>query len=183
MPRTVVEERSKNIAVMDVFSRLIQDRIIFINDVIDDDLANEVIGQMLHLDGQNQKEINVYINSPGGSILSGLAIYDVSKLIKSPIRTICVGQACSMAAILMLMGEKRAGLKHSRVMLHEAGGWMRGKTKDLEVEFKLQKDLQNEVYDIVKEKTTITAPEDIFKIDKWYTAKEALDCNILTEIL
>lgn len=182
--RLIVEENPMNIAVMDVFSKLIQERIIFIDGVIEEELANGVIAQMLYLKHLDpDKTINIYINSPGGGIIQGLAIYDVAKLIQTPIRTVCIGMAASMGAILMLMGTERCGLPHSRVMLHEASGYHVGKTKDVEVDFLLHKDLQKEIFDIVKEKTTLTNIEDMFKLDKWFTAKEALDCKLFTEIL
>ena len=121
--RTIVEERQKNVAVMDVFSRLIQERIIFIDDVIDDDLANGVIAQLLHLDSLDKKKpINIYINTPGGGVYSGLAIYDIAKLISAPIRTVCIGMAASMGVPLMLMGTERCATKHSRIMIHQPMG-------------------------------------------------------------
>lgn len=182
--RTVVETAQKNLVVLDVFSKLVQSRILFIDDVIDDELANGIIAQMLYLDAMdNTKPINIYINSPGGSIMNGMAIYDVSKIIKSPINTICIGMAASMAAILMLMGKERSGLKHSRIMLHEASGYNVGKTKDVEVSFNLQKELQAELIAIVREKTTLTDLEEMFKLDKWFKTNEALECGILTKIL
>ena len=179
--RTIVEERSKNIVIMDVFSKLAQERIIFIDDVIDDELANGIIAQMLYLDSLNNKKINVYINSPGGSVLAGLAIYDISKLIKSPIRTVCVGAACSMAAVLMLIGVERCGLAHSRVMIHQIKGGVFGKPGDVKVVVEQMDLLQDELFDIIKEKTNIVNP--LTSSDKWYNAKEALDAGILTSIL
>ena len=181
--RTIVEERPKNIAVMDVFSKLVQERIIFIDDEITDDLANGVIAQMLYLDSLDKKNpINIYINSTGGNCIAGLAIYDVSKIISAPIKTTCIGMAASMGAILMLMGEERFGLPHSRIMLHEASGDMWGKTKDIAVRFKLQTELQAELYEIVKEKTTLNI-EDFSVTDRWYNAKEALEFGIITKII
>lgn len=181
--RTIVEERPKNIAVMDVFSKLIQQRIIFIDDVIDDDLANGVIAQMLYLDSLNNKPINIYINTGGGSVYSGFAIYDVSKLIKSPIRTVCVGMAASMGAVLMLMGKERCGLKHSRIMLHQPSAGVVGTSVDIEITAEEVKKVRRELYDIVEENTSLTDVEKTFLFDTWYTAKEALDCGLLTEIL
>lgn len=184
MQRVIVEENNKNIVVMDVFSKLIQERIIFIEGAIDEELANGVIAQMMYLSHQDpNKVINIYINSPGGGIIQGLAIYDVAQLIKTPIRTVCVGEAASMAAVLMLMGTQRCGLKHCRLMLHEATGYNVGKTKDVEVNFKIHKELQNELYSIIKEKTTLVNIEEMFKLDVWFTATDALNCNLLTEIL
>lgn len=181
MQRTIVEERSKNIVIMDVFSKLAQERIVFIDDVIDDELANGVIAQLLYLDSINNKQINVYINSPGGNILAGLAIYDISKLIKSPIRTVCVGAACSMAGVLMLMGAERCGLKHSRVMIHQLKGGVFGKPGDVKVVMEQMDILEKELFDIIVEKTNIKNP--FTACDIWYTAKEALEAGILTSIL
>ena len=181
--RTIVEESPENIAVMDVFSRLIQNRIIFIDDVITDELANGVIAQMLYLDSIGNDTINIYINSPGGQILQGLAIYDISKLVKSPIRTVCVGYAASMAGILMLMGEKREGLKHSRIMLHEPSDWIRGKATDIRVSVTEMEIAEKQLYDIIKEYTNIINPEKLLVKDTWYSAIEALKVNILTKVL
>lgn len=181
--RTVVEKSSDNLIIIDVFSRLIQERIIFIDGEIDDELSNAVIAQMLYLDSVNNKTINVYINSPGGLVLQGLAIYDVSKLIKSPIRTVCVGIAASMAAVLMLMGSERVGLKHSRLMFHEISGGGYGSPSDLKVTFEEMNILQESLYNIIKEKTTLTDFENLFRVDKWFSTEQAVACGILTGIL
>lgn len=184
MTRTIVEERTSNVVVMDVFSKLIQERIIFIDDIIDDDLANGVIAQLLYLNSlDSKKQINIYINSPGGNILSGLAIYDISKLITAPIRTICIGTAASMGAILMLMGTERCALKHSMIMIHEAQGYAVGKTKDVNVQFKLQKDLEKRIYTIIKENTKIENVEEVCKLDTWYTSEDALKIGFINKIL
>lgn len=183
MYRTIVEERPENIVVMDVFSKLVQERIIFIDNLITDELANGVIAQMLYLDSISQETINIYINSPGGDVCQGLAIYDVSKLINSPIRTVCMGIAASMAAVLMLMGERRDGLKHSRLMLHEVSDWIRGKASDIMIEIKEMELAQISLYEIIKEKTNINNPETLFIKDKWYSAEEALEYEILTKVL
>ena len=167
MQRTIVEESKQSIAVMDVFSKLIQQRIIFIDDVIDDELANGVIAQMLYLSSSDpDKQIDIYINSPGGNISSGLAIYDVSQLIKAPIKTVCVGSASSMAAILMLMGKERCGLKHSRFMLHQASGGSVGTFEDLKINLKEMDLLQNNLYDIIREKTNLKDIEEWLKIGR-----------------
>ncbi len=184
MLRTIVEERAKNIAVMDVFSKLIQERIIFIDGHIDDDLTNGIIAQMLYLNSlNNEKTIQIYINSPGGGVLNGLAIYDVSKLIKAPIRTVCVGQAASMGAILMLMGKERCGLKHSRMMLHQVQGGAIGTIQDIKITTAEIDKLQKELYKIVEDNTKLVNVEELFYFDKWFTAEEALECGLLTSIL
>jgi ATP-dependent Clp protease protease subunit len=181
--RTIVEERGKSIVIMDVFSKLIQERIIFIDEPIDDELANGVIAQMLYLDSVNHGRIDVYINTPGGSVYNGLAIYDVSHLIKSPIRTICVGMAASMGAILMLMGAERCATKHSRIMLHQPSGGAIGTADDILITHEQIQLIKRELYDIVEAKTLLTDAETLFKNDVWYTAAEALQCGILTKVL
>jgi ATP-dependent Clp protease protease subunit len=183
MFRTIVEERAKNAVVMDVFSKLIQERIIFIDGVITDDLANGVIAQMLYLDSIKNDTINIYINSPGGSILAGLAIYDISKIIKSPIRTVCVGMACSMAAVLMLMGEERASLKHSRIMFHQAQADSFGKVTELKINLELVETLQKEIFNIIEEKTILKGLSETLLFDEWYSSTEALERGIITKIL
>jgi len=181
--RTIVEERGKSIVIMDVFSKLVQERIIFIDEPIDDELANGVIAQMLYLDSVNHQRIDIYINTPGGSIYDGLAVYDVAHLIKSPIRTICVGMAASMGAILMLMGTERCATKHARIMLHQPSGGAIGTADDIEITHEEIQKLKKEMYDIVEEKTFLTNVETLFKNDVWYTAVEALEYGLLTEIL
>lgn len=182
--RTVVQEGQKNIIVMDVFSKLIQERIIFIDGFIDEELSNGVIAQMLYLDAQSQTEpINIYINSPGGSVMDGLAIYDTSEIIKAPIRTVCTGMAASMAAVLMLMGKERCMTKRSRIMLHQPSGNASGNLEEIRITFEMIDSLKKELYDIVEEKTNLKDAENLFKFDKWYTAKEALEVGLVTEIL
>jgi ATP-dependent Clp protease protease subunit len=181
--RTIVEESPDNIAVMDVFSRLIQDRIIFIDDAIDDDLSNGVIAQLLYLDSLNNETINVYINSPGGSVSSGLAIYDVAKLIKSPIKTICIGTAGSMAAILMLIGQERCGLKHSKFMLHQPSGGVGGAAEDIRIVAKEITSIENSLYTIIKEHTTFKDVKNLFNRDYWLNSEEAFKFNLITKIL
>lgn len=178
MYRTTVEESTKNLVVMDVFSKLSQNRIIFIDDVVDDELSNGVIAQLLYLDSLNMKEITIYINTPGGSVNSGLAIYDVANLIKSPIKTVCIGSACSMGLILMLCGEVRVGLKHSRFMLHQINGGSDGKVEDIKVSYEEMLKLQKELMVIVQEKTNIVVMPTA---DKWYDSVEAMEVGIINE--
>ena len=146
--RTIVEENPQNVVIMDVFSKLIQDRIIFIGEDIHPDLSNEVIAQLLYLNSVSKTDpIKVYINSPGGYVTQGLAMYDVAHLIKAPIDTYCIGQAASMGAILMLMGQRRFGLKHTRIMLHELSGGAVGTLTEMKISVveaeKLQQQLNN----------------------------------------
>lgn len=181
--RTIVEERPENIAVMDVFSKLIQERIIFIDDVITEDLANGVVAQMLYLDSISNDKINIYINSTGGIVTQGLAIYDVSKLLKSPIRTVGMGQVASMAAVLMLMGKERCGLKNTRFMLHQPSGGFLGTTEENRRTMQEMEKLESILYDIIKEKTNIPNVEKTLLFDTWMGSEEALEYNLIDKIL
>ena len=182
--RTITEESAKNIAIMDVFSKLAQQRIIFIDSIIDDELSNGIIAQMLYLDSVNKtKEISIYINSPGGSVYDGLAIYDVAKLIKSPIRTVCVGKAFSMGALLMLMGKERCATKHSSFMLHQPSTLAEGKIDDIKITYEHVEKLKVILNTIIEENSLITNTNELLKWDTWYTAEEALACGLITKIL
>lgn len=181
MYRTIVEERPRNIAVMDVFSKLVQERIIFIDDVIDEYLANGVIAQMMYLDSLNNDLINVYINSPGGQVYQGLAIYDVSKIIKSPIRTIGVGVASSMAAVLLLMGQRRTALPNCRIMFHETSGGHFGKFTDVEASYKEHDFINKKLMEIIETESGIKNAKQLLTIDKWYSVEEAIEEGILNE--
>ena len=186
MNRTIVEESSQGLVVMDVFSKLIQSRIIFIDTMICDDLANEVIAQLLHLAKLSQEPIQIYINSPGGSVSAGLAIYDIIELLKKeskiPMHTYCIGQACSMGGVLLLAGDKRIGLKHSRVMLHQVQNGVSGDLKTNQISLKEAEKYQNELYEIIREKTLLEDLTSNLLFDKWFNAEESLQWNILTEI-
>ena len=181
--RTIVEERPENIAVMDVFSKLIQERIIFIDDAITDELANGVIAQMFYLDSISHDEINVYINSPGGTIYQGLAIYDVSKLLKSPIRTVGMGCVASMAAVLMLMGKERCGLKNTRFMLHQPAGAHIGTTEDGRRSLQEMEELESILYSIIGDNTTIPDVKNTLMFDTWMNSEKALEYNLINKIL
>ncbi len=184
--RTIVEERQKNIAVMDVFSKLIQERIIFIDDVIDDDLANGVIAQMLYLDSLDQKKpINIYINTPGGSAYAGLAIYDIAEKITAPIRTVAMGMCCSMGIPLLLMGDERCATKRARFMMHQISSGARGRLSDLKIDLKETEVIENIVYTIISERTGKSYEQIAKDCDRdfWLSAEEALNYGIITKIL
>jgi ATP-dependent Clp protease protease subunit len=183
MIRTIVEERSKNIAVMDVFSKLAQNRIIYIDGVIDDELANGVISQLLYLDSLNSDEISIYINSGGGYIYDGLGIIDAMNLIKSPIKTVCIGKAMSMAAIILTCGKTRYATKNATIMLHQPLGGAEGTFTEIETSYKELERLKNILYDIIKNKTSISDPEESFDRDIYYTSEQAKELNIIDEIL
>lgn len=183
MYRTIVEERPENIAVMDVFSKLIQERIIFIDGAITEELANGVIAQMLYLDSLNNEQINIYINSHGGEVTQGLAIYDIAKLTKSPIRTVGIGNACSMGAVLMLVGEERCSLENCRFMLHQPSGGFVGTIAENKVALEEMIALEKILYKIIEDKTNITNAEENLLLDMWLSPEEALEKGIINKIL
>lgn len=181
--RTVVEERNRNLVIMDVFSKLIQERVIFIDGSINDELVDEIIAQLLHLDFQSNETIHIYINTPGGFVGSGLALFDVSKLIKSPIRTVCINQAASMGVILMLMGQERCALKHSKFLVHQIAGGAVGTYTDVKIANEQMLDSQKSIENILKEYTTIPNLEEVMRVDTWYNSEQALEYGIVTKIL
>ena len=170
-----------------VYSRLLKDRIIFIGGEIDDTLANAVISELLFLDSQGNEEISIYINSPGGSITAGMAIYDTMNFVKSPISTICVGMAASMASVLLASGDKgkRFILPNSEVMIHQPLGGVNGQATEIKIVADRILFLRNKLNKLLSEKTN----QDIKKIEKdterdhYLTAKEALDYGLVDKIL
>ena len=149
---TIIEERQLNVAQMDVFSRLMMDRIIFLGTQIDDYTANVIQAQLLYLDSSDPgKDISIYINSPGGSVYAGLGIYDTMQYISSDVKTICTGMAASMAAVLLVAGEKgkRFALNHSRVMIHQPMGGAQGQASDIEITAREIQKLKKELYTII----------------------------------
>jgi ATP-dependent Clp protease protease subunit len=183
MVRTIVEERSKNIAVMDVYSKLAQDRIIFIEKDIDDDLANGVASQLMYLDSLNNNEITIYINSYGGSVYDGFAIIDVMRRIKSPVKTICIGKAMSMAALILICGDTRQATDLATIMLHQPSGGTIGTATDMEINIKEVIRLKKIFHNILKKKTSIKDPEKEVERDYYLDADEAKELNIIDEII
>ncbi|MFO7575180.1 MAG: ATP-dependent Clp endopeptidase proteolytic subunit ClpP [Bacteroidales bacterium] len=185
---TIIEERQLNIATMDVFSRLMMDRIIFLGLPIYDDVANIIQAQLLYLDSTDPgKDIQIYFNSPGGSVYAGLGIYDTMQYITADIATICTGMAASMAAVLLTAGTKgkRSGLKHSRVMLHQPSGGAEGQAADIEIMAREIMKLKKELYEII----ALHAGKDAEKVEKdsdrdyWMTAEEAKAYGLIDEVL
>jgi len=176
------------VASMDVFSRLMMDRIIFLGSAIDDDVANILQAQLLFLDSSDpNKDIQIYLNSPGGVVQSGLGIYDTMQWITSDVATICTGMAASMAAVILAAGAKgkRSALKHSRMMIHQPAGGMQGQSTDMEIAVRELVKLKNELYSIIAEHTgqsfeTIEKDSDR---DYWMSAPEAKEYGLLDEIL
>src|SRR6478672_11520035 len=152
----IIEERPMNVAVMDVYSRLMMDRIIFLGYPISDEVANIVTAQLLFLDSTDRtRDINMYINSPGGSVYSGLGVYDTMQYVTPDVATICIGVAASMASVLLAAGTKgkRAALKHSRIMMHQPSGAIGGQASDIEITVKEIRKLKRELYEVVNAHT------------------------------
>ena len=185
---TIIEERQLNVAQMDVFSRLMMDRIIFLGVPISDDVANIVQAQLLFLESSDPlKDIQIYLNSPGGSVYAGLGIYDTMQYISSNVATICTGMAASMAAVLLCAGQKgkRSALPHSRVMIHQPMGGTEGQASDIEITAREILKLRDELYQIIA-KHSGNSVEKVFKDsdrDYWMTAQEALEYGMIDEIL
>ncbi|HYW97025.1 MAG TPA: ATP-dependent Clp endopeptidase proteolytic subunit ClpP [Bacteroidales bacterium] len=185
---TIIEERQLNIATMDVFSRLMMDRIIFLGTPIDDYVANIIQAQLLFLESTDpSKDIQIYFNTPGGSVHAGLGIYDTIQYITSDVATICTGMAASMGAILLAAGTKgkRSALPHSRVMIHQPMGGAQGQASDIEITAREILKLKNELYQILANHTgkTLSKVEKDSDRDFWMTADEALKYGMIDEIL
>lgn len=185
---TIIEERQLNVAQMDVFSRLMMDRIIFLGTQIDDYAANVIQAQLLFLDSSDPgKDISIYINSPGGSVYAGLGIYDTMQYISSDVKTICTGIAASMAAVLLVAGEKgkRFALNHSRVMIHQPMGGAQGQASDIEITAREIQKLKKELYTIISNHSGM--PFDKVEKDSdrdyWMTSAEAKEYGMIDDIL
>lgn len=184
----IIEERQMNAVAMDVFSRLMMDRIIFMGTGINDQVASIIQAQLLFLESTDaSKDIQIYINSPGGSVYAGLGIYDTMQLIKPDVATICTGMAASMGAVLLCAGEKgkRSGLKHSRVMIHQPLGGAQGQASDIEITAREIVTLKEELYQIISKHTG----QDYDKVyndsdrDYWMKAEKAKEYGMIDEVL
>lgn len=185
---SIMEERQLNVTQLDVFSRLMMDRIIFLGTEIDSETSNIVQAQMLYLDSvDNKKDISLYINSPGGSVYDGLGIYDTMQYISSDVSTICTGMAASMAAVLLVSGEhgKRFALNHSRVMIHQPMGGAHGQASDIEITAKEIQKLKTELYTIISEHSgkSFEQVEKDSDRDYWMTSGEAVEYGMIDKIL
>ena len=184
----ILEERQLNVTQMDVFSRLMMDRIIFLGTQIDDYTANTLQAQLLYLDSvDNGKDISIYINSPGGSVYAGLGIYDTMQFISSDVATICTGMAASMAAVLLVAGAegKRSALTHSRVMIHQPMGGVQGQASDIEITAREIQKLKKELYTIIADHShqpyeKVWADGDR---DFWMTSQEAKEYGMIDRVL
>ena len=185
---TIIEERQLNIATMDVFSRLMMDRIIFLGVGINDYVSNIIQAQLLFLESVDaKKDIQIYMNSPGGSVYAGLGIYDTMQFIQPTIATICTGMAASMAAVLMCAGAKgkRAALKHARVMIHQPMGGAEGQASDIEITAREIQKLKKELYEIIAMHSGQTYDKVYADSDRdyWMTAEEAKEYGMIDEVL
>ncbi|WP_321368716.1 ATP-dependent Clp endopeptidase proteolytic subunit ClpP [uncultured Draconibacterium sp.] len=185
---TIIEERQLNVASMDVFSRLMMDRIIFLGVPIDDTVANIIQAQLLFLESTDpSKDIQIYFNSPGGSVYAGLGIYDTMQYISADVATICTGMAASMAAVLMTAGQKgkRSALTHSRIMIHQPMGGAQGQASDIEITAREILKIKKELYSIIANHSgqTLEQIEKDSDRDYWMTAQEAVEYGMIDEIL
>ena len=184
----ILEERQLNVTQMDVFSRLMMDRIIFLGTEINDYTANTIQAQLLYLDSTDPgKDISIYINSPGGSVTAGLGIYDTMQFISSDVATICTGMAASMGAVLLVAGQegKRSALPHSRVMIHQPLGGAQGQASDMEITVKEIKKLKKELYDILALHTghPYEKIEQDSDRDYWMTSEEAKEYGMIDTVM
>ena len=185
---TIIEERSMNVASMDVFSRLMMDRIIFLGVPINDYVANIIQAQLLFLESvDSKKDIQIYLNSPGGGVYAGLGIYDTMQYINPDVATICTGMAASMGAVLLCAGAegKRTALKHSRVMIHQPLGGAQGQASDIEITAREIQKLKNELYQIISDHSGKSFDE-VWKDsdrDYWMTSEEAKAYGMIDEVL
>ncbi len=184
----ILEERQLNVTQMDVFSRLMMDRIIFLGTEINDYTANTIQAQLLYLDSTDPgKDISIYINSPGGSVMAGLGIYDTMQFISSDVATICTGMAASMGAVLLVAGQegKRSALPHSRVMIHQPLGGVQGQASDIEIEAREIQKFKKELYNIISEHSHTPYEKVWADSDRnyWMTAQEAKDYGMVDQVL
>ena len=184
----ILEERQLNVTQLDVFSRLMMDRIIFLGTEVNDYTANVLQAQMLYLDSvDSAKDISIYINSPGGSVYAGLGIYDTMQFINSDVQTICTGMAASMAAVLLVAGKegKRSALPHSRIMIHQPMGGAQGQASDIEITAREIQKLKKELYTIISDHSHQPFDEVWADSDRdyWMTAEEAKEYGMVDDVL
>ena len=184
---SILEERQLNVTQMDVFSRLMMDRIIFLGTEVNDYTANVIQAQLLYLDSvDSERDINIYLNTPGGSVYAGLGIYDTMQFISSRVATICTGMAASMGAVLLVAGEKgmRAALPHSRVMIHQPLGGIQGQASDIEITAREILKLKDELYQIISDHSgqTMERIRQDADRDYWMKAQEALEYGMIDKV-
>jgi ATP-dependent Clp protease protease subunit len=185
---SILEERQLNVTQMDVFSRLMMDRIIFLGTQVDDYTANVIQAQLLYLDSADPgKDISIYLNTPGGSVYAGLGIYDTMQFISSDVATICTGMAASMGAVLLVAGTqgKRSALKHSRIMIHQPSGGAQGVAADMEINLREMLKIKKELYQIIADHSgkTYEQIEKDSDRDFWMTSQEAMEYGMIDRVL
>lgn len=186
--RAVIEERPSNFREIDVFSRLIMDRIIFFGTEVETNIVNIVVAQLLFLESvDRKKDISMYINCPGGSVIDGLALYDTMQFIQPDVSTICCGMAASMGAVFLVAGEKgkRFALKHARTMIHQLAGGMRGQFSDMEISYNFSKGLKEDLYNIISKHSGQPYEKIEVDVDRdyWMRAEEAKQYGLVDEVL
>ena len=184
---TILEERQLNVTQMDVFSRLMMDRVIFLGTEVNDYTANVIQAQLLYLDSvDSERDIHLYLNTPGGSVYAGLGIYDTMQFVSAKVSTICTGLAASMGAVLLVAGEQgmRAALPHSRVMIHQPLGGIQGQASDIEITAKEILKLKEELYQIISDKSGKSMEQIRQDADRdhWMTAREALEYGMIDKV-
>lgn len=183
----ILEERQLNVATFDVFSRLMYDRIVYFTGVVNDDTCNTAIAQLLYLASVDERDISMYINSPGGSVVDGLGLVDTMNYINCDISTLCVGMAASMGSVLLSNGEKgkRFVLPHSRVMIHQVSSSQSGTLSDLEIELEQTRRCKNDVYKILADNTgkTFEEMERLCDRNNWFIGQEAVELGIVDKVL
>lgn len=183
----ILEERRNHAQAIDIYSRLLEDRIIYMGEEFDEDSCNRIVAQLLYLDSLNHKPISIYINSPGGSVIDGLSIIDTINYIKSPVYTTCTGLAASMGAVLLSCGEKghRSVLPHSRVMIHQPSNGMWGTYADLEIELEQTKRCKQDLYNILAQNLGKDYEEIEALCDRnnWFIGQEAVELGIVDKVL
>jgi ATP-dependent Clp protease protease subunit len=184
----VIESTGRGERAYDIYSLLLKERIIFLGTAINDQIANLIVAQMLYLDSQDpEREISVYINSPGGVIYHGLAIYDTMQQVRAPVRTVAVGVTASMGTMLLAAGTKgrRYALPHATIHMHPAGGGAQGYAPDVEIQYKELQRMQNLLHELLAKHTgqTVKKIADDFDRDRWMSAKEAVEYGIVDEML
>ena len=184
----ILEERQMNVTSIDIYSRMLMDRILFLNTSIEPTMVNILTAQLLWLDQQSDKPINMYINSPGGSVIDGLQLIDTMNFINAPISTTCLGMAASMGAVILSCGEKgkRFALTQSRVMIHEASGGFNGKSEAVKASYEPFPRCQKDIYEILSQNIGVDY-EEIERLcsntDKWFIGREAIDLGIVDKIV
>ena len=184
----ILEERQMNVTSIDIYSRMLMDRILFLNTNVESMMANILTAQLLWLDQQSDKPINMYINSPGGSVIDGLQLIDTMNFINAPISTTCLGMAASMGAVILSCGEKgkRFVLPHSRVMIHQASGGFNGKSEDAKTSYEQLLRCQKDIYEILSKNIGLDYKEIealCSNTDKWFIGQEAIDLGIVDKIV